>query len=367
VFLPDIKVVDVYKRFGRIVALDGVNLHVRDGEYVCIIGPSGSGKSTLLKIIAGIIQPDRGDVFFDDVRVTDLPLEERGIGMVMQDILLFPHMNLWDNVTFSPLTRGYNREIIVNIGNEVMNLLKIRADKKAYPSELSRGEQQMIALARALASRPRVLLLDEPLASLDAHAARALRYELRRMVKELGLTAIHVTHNQEEALSIADRVVVMRKGKIEQVGTPLELYLMPKTPFVSRFIGGEANFLEGHVAQKYGNKAVIELRNGTRLCTYTHLPQGSHVLVAVRPEHIVLMKKTKEIHGENMLEGTIEDKNFLGACIRYVVKTKEGSLIVRMRRGVISFRIGEDVALRLDKVVIFEYPKEGLLKAIAYE
>jgi len=317
--LPDIKVVDVYKRFGRIVALDGVNLHVRDGEYVCIIGPSGSGKSTLLKIIAGIIQPDRGDVFFDDVRVTDLPLEERGIGMVMQDILLFPHMNLWDNVTFSPLTRGYNREIIVNIGNEVMNLLKIRADKKAYPSELSRGEQQMIALARALAS------------------------------------------------SIADRVVVMRKGKIEQVGTPLELYLMPKTPFVSRFIGGEANFLEGHVAQKYGNKAVIELRNGTRLCTYTHLPQGSHVLVAVRPEHIVLMKKTKEIHGENMLEGTIEDKNFLGACIRYVVKTKEGSLIVRMRRGVISFRIGEDVALRLDKVVIFEYPKEGLLKAIAYE
>ncbi len=361
--MPKVEVVEIHKSYGKVVALRGVNLTINDGEYVCIIGPSGSGKSTLLKIIAGLLSPDRGDIYFDGERVTDLPPERRFVGLVMQDILLFPHMNVWENVIFSPLAKALPPSEIVRSGREIIDYLDLTLERRMFPDELSRGTQQKVALARALASEPKLLLLDEPLGSLDAHAARALRYELRRLVKDLGLTAIHITHNQEEALSIADRVVVLRKGRVEQVGTPLELYLSPRTPFVSRFIGGETNFLEGIIRAKRKDLALLELKGGSLLEAYTDLPEGTKVLVAIRPEHIT---PEPEQAGVNVLDGRVLERSFLGAYVRYVVETEEGNLIVRTTRNH-RIREGDLVTLKINRAVVFKYPEEGLEAAIAYE
>jgi len=365
--MPNIKIIDVHKRFGDVVALNGVTLDVRDGEYVCIIGPSGSGKSTLLKIIAGILKPDKGEIYFDDSLVNDIPIDKRGIGLVMQDILLFPHLNVWENITYSPLVRGLSPLLVDELGNEVIGYLDLALDKWMYPDELSRGAQQKVAIARALTAGPKILLLDEPLGSLDAQTAKEFRYELRRLVKDLKLTAIHITHNQEEAMSIADKVVVLRKGRIEQVGTPLELYTSPKTPFVCRFIGGEANFFEGSIESHEGLNAIIKLKGGTLLRAQTDMPSGARVVVALRPEDISLTRRDNaSFSGFNLLGGIIEEVHFLGPYLRYVVDTEEGLVIVRAKRSA-RFMKGEEITLSFNVFHIFPYPKEGLRKAIAYE
>ncbi|HDJ89341.1 MAG TPA: ABC transporter ATP-binding protein, partial [Thermoprotei archaeon] len=248
IIMPNVVLRNVTKIYeGNIIALNNVSLQVMDKEYVCVIGPSGSGKSSLLKAISGIIQIDSGEIYIDGILVNNVPISERGIGLVMQDILLFPHMNIWDNITYSPLVKGYDWKEVERIGNEAISLVNLTLRKYSYPDELSRGSQQKAAIARAISAGARLLLLDEPLGSIDLRAAKSLRFELRSLVKDLGLTAIHVTHNQEEAMSIADKIIVMRKGRVEQIGSPREIYERPKTPFIARFIGGETNFIEGYV------------------------------------------------------------------------------------------------------------------------
>ena len=368
--MPNIDIIDVHKRYGNIIALDGVTLNIKDGEYICIIGPSGSGKSTLLKIVAGILKPDKGDVFFDGIRVTDLPISERRVGIVMQDILLFPHMDVWENVTYSPLVKGMELNLVESIGREIVGYLGLTLDRRMYPSELSRGAQQKVAIARALAANPKLLLLDEPLGSLDTHTAKSLRYELRKMVKDLKLTAIHITHNQEEALSIADRVVVLRRGKVEQVGTPLELYTSPKSPFICRFIGGEANFLEGTVREVNGIDALIKLKGGTLI--RANIPpdiNSQQVVVAIRPEDITISLPASNENTEsfNILWGLVEEVHFLGPYMRYIIETEEGPIIVRTKRGMLDVKGGDNVVLHLKTMYVYPYPKEGLERAIAYE
>ena len=366
--MPNVVIVNVKKRYGDIVALDGVSLEIRDREYVCIIGPSGSGKSTLLKVIAGIIKPDEGKVFIDGVPVDKIPIENRRLGLVLQDILLFPHMTLWDNTTYSPVVRGLNYNLVREKGLTALSLVEIDIPLEILPNELSRGAQQKIALARALAADAKLLLLDEPLGSIDARTARSLRYELRRIVKSLGLTAIHVTHNQEEAMSIADRIIVMRKGKVEQIGTPLELYTNPRTPFVCRFIGGEANFFEGKVIGRNGKSTIVALNNGSKLEIYDPKNLNGKVVIAIRPEHIVMSVDENEVNDNiNVLEGHIVEVHFLGSYIRYVVNTNEGELIVKVPRNKIIFKEGDRVYLHVKHAYLFRYPEEGLEKAIAYE
>ncbi|HDI75335.1 MAG TPA: ABC transporter ATP-binding protein [Thermoprotei archaeon] len=359
--MSTVEVVDVSKRYGNIIALDRVSLRVEKGEYVCVLGPSGSGKSTLLKVIAGIVEPDEGEVYINGKPMKGVPLRRRNIGIVMQDILLFPHMSVWDNITYGPLVKAapdYEEvceELVLTMG------LKLR--RRALPSELSRGAQQKVAIARAVAAGARLLLLDEPLGSIDQRAAKALRVELRELVKELGLTAIHVTHNQEEALSIADKIVILRKGRIEQIGSPREIYENPASLFIVRFIGGEANFLEGVVS--HTNPLEVDLGFAkVRVQSPRNFSRGDRVVLAFRPEHVVL----RETPGENSIEVSVGEVSFVGKYFRVFAEVDGVDLVVKVpRREGMWIKEKSRVYLDISKAFVFKYPIEGLEAAIAYE
>ena len=235
--MPNIRVVNLTKKFGNVTALDNINLEVHDQEYFSLLGPSGCGKTTLLRLIAGLIEPTAGEIWIGDRRVDDVPPEERDIGFVFQTFALFPHMSVWDNVLYGPKVKNFNLKEAETIGDEVLELVKLHERLDAYPSELSGGMMQRIAVARALAAGAKTLLLDEPLGQLDAKVRNEIRYEIRKMAKDLKLTAIHVTHDQSEAMSISDRIAVMKKGKIVQVGAPQELYINPNS-FSSKLLPG---------------------------------------------------------------------------------------------------------------------------------
>ena len=363
-----VKVINVSKRYDSVIALDRVNLKVKYGEYFCIIGPSGSGKSTLLKVIAGIVRQDEGDVYIDGKLMNDVPLEERGIGLVFQEIYLFPHMNIWNNVIYSPAIKGLLEPKISDLGRELLDLLGIRYIRNYYPDELSLGVQQKVAIARALASGAKLLLLDEPLGSIDPRMASELRFELKRIAKELRLTVIHVTHNQEEAMMLADRIAIMRKGRIIQVGTPWELYYSPKDPFVARFLGGEANFFVGSIAKYLGSEAMVTFLDGEsiRVKLPLQLKEGDKVVLTIKPEDVIL--SFKPCKGLIWIKGKVIDKRFMGKYIRYVVRLKgDNNIIVKTINS--KFNVNDEVyvCLNSQKIIVFKYPKERLEKAIAYE
>jgi len=341
---------------------------VEDREYLCIIGPSGCGKTTLIKCIAGIIKPDEGEIYIDDRLVNDVPIQDRGIGYVFQEIALFPHMNIYDNVRYGPFVKGLDISSAENLINEILNMMKLWDRVKDYPSTLSGGAQQKAAVARSLISGSHLLILDEPLGSLDAKVRKVLRYELRRLVKDLGLTAIHVTHDQEEAMSIADRIVVMRTGEIVEVGTPLELYLRPKNLFTANFVG-EINFLIGDLLGEKDEGVRIDV-NGEIL----HVPckpnfEGGRVVVAIRPEFII-MRKTSGL--KNVWRGVIERMTFLGSSIRFEIRAENNVTIIAkspFSSEALDWKIGDRVNLILprDFLLLYPYPKEGLEKAISIE
>lgn len=359
--MSTVEVVNVSKRYGDIIALDRVSLRVEKGEYVCILGPSGSGKSTLLKVIAGIVEPDEGEVYINGKPMKGVPLRERNIGIVMQDILLFPHMTVWDNVTYGPLVKAVaNYE---QICEELVLSMGLKLRRKAMPSELSRGAQQKVAIARAVAAGAKLLLLDEPLGSIDQRAAKALRIELRELVKELGLTAIHVTHNQEEAMSIADKIVILRRGRVEQIGSPREIYENPSSLFIVRFIGGEANFLEGVVLET--NPFTVDLGFAKlSLKPKREFSKGDKVVIAFRPEHAKIYSDAKN----GAVEAKVLEVSFVGKYYRVFVEVNGVDLVVKVpRREGMWIKEGSRVYLDINKAFVFEYPIEGLEKAIAYE
>jgi len=365
--MAKLRVVNVSKSFGRIKALENVSFEVKEGEYIGVIGPSGCGKTTLLKIIAGIVKQDSGDIYIDERLVNDLLPEERGIGYIFQDILLFPHMTIWDNIAYSPMIRGLDDKQTTRIVRELMSHLGISVRYKSYPQELSRGMQQKTAIARALARESELLLLDEPLSSLDTRVRISLRYELRKIVKELGLTAIHVTHDQDEAMSICDRIILMRKGRIEQIDAPLNLYLKPKSLFVAKFIGGECNFLEGVIEEENGRKLI---RSGSIVlyCSKHEFKKGQRVVAAIKPEHFRLV--SSEFKGPNVIQGKVTDINYLGVFIRLLLKTDQTELTVKLPKSALnSIRVNSQIRLYIpeDMINIYEYPKEGLEEATAIE
>jgi len=240
--VAEIRVVDVRKRFQGTKALDGVDLTAPDGMITAVLGPSGSGKTTLLRVIAGLETPDEGRVYFDGVDVTDAPASERGVGMVFQDLALFPHMTVLENVSFGLEARGMPRGEAKERAREVLEMLRLEGLEDRYPHQLSGGQQQRVAIARALAPDPRILLLDEPFGSLDAKLREELLWEVRRLREENGFTAIHVTHDQSEAMAIADRLAVMNEGRIVREGGVEEVVSDPRTVFVASFLG--ANVVE---------------------------------------------------------------------------------------------------------------------------
>jgi len=369
--MPDVKLKNVVKTFdkGRITAVDHINLHVRDREYLTLLGPSGCGKTTTLRIIAGLELPDEGEISIGNELVSDIPPEYRDIGYVFQEYALFPHMDVWNNVTYGPRVKGWKEEKSNRIGREMLELVRLFERTDAFPSELSGGMRQRVALARALSSGSKLLLLDEPLGALDAKIRTDLRYEIRKLVKDLQLTAIHVTHDQAEAMAISDRIAVMRKGKIMQVGTPQELYLNPQHIFVANFVG-ESNFLEGYVADRVGHKLTVELRGGiyVKSLNKDH-KKGEKVVVAIRPEVLSITKGEKS--GVNSIVGNIEGFRFEGNNVRYEIRLQNEDMIVVVRPALMAewLSVGEKitVAFPFEKSFVFSYPEKGLRTELALE
>jgi putative spermidine/putrescine transport system ATP-binding protein len=317
----------LHKRFGEVVALESLDLDVSSGEFVSLLGPSGCGKTTALRIIAGFDFPTSGRVLIDGKDVSNTPANKRDMGMVFQAYSLFPNMTAQDNVAFGLRVRGVSRAIRAQRAAELLELVGLGNRLNNYPHQLSGGQQQRVALARALAIEPSVLLLDEPLSALDAKVRLQLRDEIRRIQTQLGITTLYVTHDQEEALSVSDRVVVLSHGRIEQVGTPADIYGNPDTVFVAQFVG-TMNRIEG---------TVVPDAPGLVQCDSVRLPveaarehrAGEPVLVLIRPESIELGSlENGHAPPNGILRGKVLSHIFLGPVTRLSVESPIGELMV---------------------------------------
>ena len=322
--MPDVIVKDVSVSYGAVKAVENVSFKVKDKSFLTLLGPSGCGKTTTLRLIAGFEKSQTGEIFIGSKLVSsseqniNLPVSERNLGMVFQSYALWPHMTVFENIAYPLKLRKMNGSQIVEMVKKVLNLIQLENVEKRYPSELSGGQQQRIALARSLVYEPEVLLLDEPLSNLDAKLRKEMRLELRELQQRTQITAIYVTHDQTEALVISDSICVMQNGKIQQIGTPREIYKNSKNLFVADFIGG-SNFIKGRlvdsslVDSKY---LPVRLSNGETIFSYAKKSIDTvDVMVCIRPEFIELKEKKPETKGryENILEVKVLQKAYLGS------------------------------------------------------
>ena len=313
-----VEAINLVKRYGQTAAVDKATITADKGEFVTILGPSGCGKSTTLRMIAGLITPDEGKILFDGKDVTDIPPEKRNIGFVFQKVALFPHMNVYKNIAFGLQMRKYPKNEIRRRVNEVLQLVRMGGFEERMPSQLSGGQAQRVEIARVLATDPAVLLFDEPLSNIDAKLRDELKYEIRRIQRETGKTMIYVTHDQGEAFAISDKIYVMNNGKIEQVGTPLELYTDPKTPFVASFIGS-SNFIEARVVSYQPESGTTLLEVGSVMLKVRGQPnfkEGSKVIVSLRPEDIYIIDESRQAEFLNVFKGKVESVTFVGTFVR---------------------------------------------------
>jgi len=317
---------DISKYFGRTTAVDHINLAVEQGEFLTLLGPSGCGKTTILRMVAGFEVPSEGVISLDGDDITSRAASKRPMGMVFQSYALFPHLTAEQNIAFGMSIKHLPKEQIKRRCAELLELVGLGDKGRSYPHQLSGGQQQRVALARALAVEPKVLLLDEPLSALDAKVRVSLRNEIRRIQQQLKMTAIYVTHDQEEALAISDRIAVMAKGRIEQLDQPEEIYSNPRTVFAASFVGSSNQF------QGVLESASQGLCNvGSQLLhvpATTALHDGDAVLVLVRPEEVMLQEGTAASdadsdHGDNHIAGVIELRTFLGPFTRFHVRVNE--------------------------------------------
>ncbi len=324
-----LKLAGVSKRYGEVEALVGADLLVRKGECVTLLGPSGSGKTTLLNIVAGLLSLDEGDVWIEDKLSTHLPPYKRDIGMVFQNYALFPHMSVYENIAFPLRMR---RKAGADIRERVLKALTAvsLADKsERMPSELSGGQQQRIALARALVYEPSIILMDEPLSALDKKLREQLQLEIRRVQRQLGITMLYVTHDQQEALLLSDRICLMNNARIEQVGTPDDLYFRPRTNFAADFIG-ESNIFPADVLEISGDNVKLRGPAGCNLRTATDLvvAKGRAVQVMIRPERLRIVPPDRPPTEENCIPARIVEKTFLGEATKYYASVAPGQTFV---------------------------------------
>ena len=350
--------------------LDNISLEISKGEFITLLGSSGCGKTTTLRIIAGLEQPDAGSVWLDGREVTGLEPNQRDVNTVFQNYALFPHMNVAENIGYGLKLKKVPKSEIRKKVSQMLELVQLEGYEKRKPSELSGGQKQRVAIARALVNNPKVLLLDEPLGALDLQLRRAMQIELKHLQKKLGITFIYITHDQEEAINMSDRIAVMRDGRIEQIGTPDEIYNHPKTSYVATFVGN-ANILHGVAESIQGENAIVKIGNDrvivkletsqqdtgdTRAKQY--LVAGEKVTLAVRSENILLQETAvigdtgtdhrdtvdisvaggiSDIHDTNSISGlqaTVTEKNFAGGQLRVTLKLSDGTQLIASRYGI---------------------------------
>lgn len=319
----------VVKRFGNVVAVNDISMDVPKGCFATLLGPSGCGKTTTLRMLAGFYDVDGGEIRIGTRVVNQVPPHLRNIGMVFQDYALFPHMTIFENVSYGLKLRGVKRDRMAEKVREMLAFLGLEGFAERYPNQLSGGQQQRVALARALVTEPDVLLLDEPLSNLDAKLRVSVRRELRQIQRELGITVIYVTHDQEEALELSDLIAVMNRGVIAQIGTPWQVYFEPRSKFVADFVGA-VNFLKGKVTRKLG--AVAELATSVGPVV-TDDPDGLGVpgqdaLAAFRPECVDILNEEPQAPDGTILRGTVKSRAFLGRLVRYWVETGGTEVLV---------------------------------------
>jgi ABC-type Fe3+/spermidine/putrescine transport system ATPase subunit len=366
--IPSLRLEGVSKRFDGIVAADDVSLEVKDGEYIVILGPTGAGKTTLMKMIAGLTAPDSGRIFVDGKRVDKLPPEDRGMVYLSQTYALFRHMTVWDNTKFGPTVKDWGESKSDLLAKEMLNLVRLYDRRTARPDELSGGMKQRNALARALATDVKILLLDEPLRALDARLRIELRYELMRLTSDLGITALHVTHDQEIAMTMADKVAVLRKGRIEQLGRAEEIYDNPARPFICHFVG-EANFFEGTVHSVSDDHSELEGEGYTLRSRATDLPKGTEACMGIKTENVRLLDGI--VDGQNHIPAKVVRRLFLGRLMSVVIETDDGKkLHVKTPSSAgLKFDKGKEVTAHLEpsKCIIFPIPEKGLKEELEVE
>ena len=343
-----IRLEKIEKWFGDTQVIKGIDLEIQDGEMVVFVGPSGCGKSTLLRMIAGLEETSYGDIYLDGDRVTDKLPSERALSMVFQSYALYPHMNVEDNVGFGLKTAGVPADEIAAKVKEASSILELEAYLKRRPKELSGGQRQRVAIGRAIVREPKGFLFDEPLSNLDAALRVQMRFEIAKLHERLKATMIYVTHDQVEAMTLADKIVVLRDGLIEQVGTPKALYETPESQFVAGFIGSpKMNFLSG----KRDDKGFVLKGHTTLSCKLAS--SAMPVTCGIRPEHITITDKKSDVTGEVVLY------EYLGAdCFVYVDCKQAGILTVRVGDEV-SYETGQIVGLSFDKKRLHFFDKQG--------
>ena len=350
--------------------LDNISLEISKGEFITLLGSSGCGKTTTLRIIAGLEQPDAGSVWLDGREVTGLEPNQRDVNTVFQNYALFPHMNVAENIGYGLKLKKVPKSEIRKKVSQMLELVQLEGYEKRKPSELLGGQKQRVAIARALVNNPKVLLLDEPLGALDLQLRRAMQIELKHLQKKLGITFIYITHDQEEAINMSDRIAVMKDGRIEQIGTPDEIYNHPKTSYVATFVGN-ANILHGAAESIQGQNAIVKIGNDKVIVKLEtsqqntedtggkqHLAAGEKVTLAVRSENILLQEAAvigntgtdngdtvdisvaggiSDIHDANSISGlqaTVTEKNFAGGQLRVTLKLSDGTQLIASRYGI---------------------------------
>jgi len=372
--IPSIELVDVTKTFneGNVIAVDNISLQIDEGDYVFLLGPTGCGKTTTLRMIAGLEKPTKGRVLIDGKDIEAIPPEDRDMGFIFQHFEIFDHLTVWENVTFGLEMRGYSDNYIIREAEKALKTVGLLDYADEYPNIFGNPGLQKLGIARAIATGAKILIMDEPLGSLDPKVSSVFRHELRNLIKDLGLTAIHVTHNQEEAMSIADKIIIMRSGKILQMGTPYELYENPNSIFVANFLG-ETNFLQGFVLKLLENDQMniwIRLGGPKIICNNfnNRFNLDDNIVISFRFEDVYLFPLNYDFENSpfdwskiQTFKVILEAARFIGATKRFYLILDNGDSFVSLKPGNFeeNFIIREEIiaGINLDDIHVFKTPE----------
>lgn len=375
--MPTIELVNVTKTFneGKVLAVNNITLKIKDGDYVFLLGPTGCGKTTTLRMIAGLENPTKGKVLIDGKNVEGIRPEDRDMGFIFQHFEIFDHLTIWENVTFGLEMRGYEDDYIIEKAEKALNTVGLLDYADEFPSVFGNPGLQKLGIARAIATGAKILIMDEPLGSLDPKVSKVFRHELRNLIKDLELTAIHVTHNQEEAMAIADQIIIMRAGRILQMGSPYDLYESPNSIFVANFLG-ETNFLQGFVLKLLEDSKMemwIRLGGPKIICNNLNLQFNldDNIVIAFRFEDAYLFPKGYDFEnsvydwaGVQFFEAKLEASRFVGSTKRFYLSLDNGDKFLSIKPGSYeeNFSPGEDliVGVHIDDIHVFKAPSDLL-------